>query len=102
MEETNSIIDWCETNWEKDSITAPPMDDKTALKFLFDYLVPNDYCIPYSCSSEQANTELVCYVIKEYSTKYKKEFKLNEKKKKLERKYNHKVNKIVNYYRYKR
>jgi len=102
MSNSNSIIDWCNTNWNDNSITAPPMDDKTALNFLFDYLVPNDYYISYACSNEQANTELVCYIIKEYSNKYKKEFKLKEKKKKLERKYKHKVNKIINHYRYKR
>ena len=102
MDNSNSIVDWCEKNWDKDSIVAPPMDDKTALDFLFDYLVPNDYYITYSCSGAQANTELVCYIIEHYSTKYKKEVKLNEKKKKLEHKYNRKVNKVINYYRYKR
>lgn len=94
MEEIKSIIDWCETNWGKDSITAPSMNNETALKFLFDYLVPNDYYIPYSCNNEQANTELVCYIIQNYSKKFKKEIKLNEKKRILKNKYNHELNKL--------
>jgi hypothetical protein len=51
------------------------MDDATALNFLIDYLVPEDYYISYSCGRSQANTEMVSYILQKYSKKYRKELK---------------------------
>ena len=87
-----SIIDWCNDNWNDNSITAPPMDDKTALDFLTDYLLPDGFYISYSCSPGQVNTEIVCYLIKEYSKRLKNEVKSNKKIEQLE----NKINKIKN------
>ena len=81
-----SIIDWCNDNWEDNDITAPVMDDKTALDFLANYLLPNGFYINYSCSRGQANTEIVCYLIEEYSKIFKNEYRCRKKIKKLENK----------------
>ncbi len=62
------------------------MDDHIALKMLYDYLLPDGYCITYSCSGEQANTEIVNYLIHLYSKKADIELKRLSKKKKLEEK----------------
>lgn len=74
-----SIIDWCEENWKGDSITAPEMDDKTAIEFLAEYLLYDGFYIGYSCNHKQANTEIVCQLIKDYSRKYKNELKARNK-----------------------
>ena len=87
----NSIIDWCNDNWEDDSITAPVMDDKTALDFLADYLLPDEFYVSYSCSRGQANTEIVCYLIEEYAKRFKNEYRHRKKIKKLE----DKIDKII-------
>lgn len=81
-----SIIDWCNDNWEEDNIFPPAMDDKTALDFLYDYLLPDGFYISYSCGRGQANTEIVCYLIKKYSKRYENEVKSRKKIKKLENK----------------
>lgn len=67
------------------------MDDKTALDFLTDYFLPDGFYISYSCSRGQANTEIVCYLIEEYSKRFKNEYKCRKKIKKLE----DKIDKII-------
>lgn len=89
-----SIIDWCEEHWNKNSITAPEMDDKTAIEFLAEYLLYDGFYIGYSCNHKQANTEIVCQLIKDYSQKYKNELKARNKIKETKNKIKGLENKI--------
>lgn len=77
MGDTNieSFHKWLEENWDEHNIFPPGMDDATALDFLIDYLVPEDYYISYSCGKSQANTEMVSYILQKYSQKYANELK---------------------------
>ena len=81
-----SIIDWCNENCKSNSITAPEMDDRTALEFLFEYLLYDGFYISYPCNNKQANTEIVCQLIKDYSRRYKNELKARNKIKKVRNK----------------
>lgn len=76
--------DWLESNWERNNLMPPSLDDQKALEFLFEYLVEDDFYLSVSIGREQANTELVGYILEKYSKKYKKELKQTRKRRKKE------------------
>ena len=78
---TESFQEWLEKNWDEHNIFPPGMDDSTALNFLIDYLVPENCCIAYSCGKSQANTEMVNYILQNYSKKYANELKAKKMEK---------------------
>ena len=78
---TESFHKWLKEHRDKNNIYPPGMDDSTALNFLIDYLVPENYCIAYSCGKSQANTEMVSYILQKYSKKYANELKAIKMKK---------------------
>lgn len=81
-----SIAEWNRQHYKKNSVCAPEMDDHTALKILFAYLIPDGDYIPYSCNDKQANTEYVNDILQMYSKRYEIERNNYFKKKKLEEK----------------
>ena len=75
-----NLIDWLKEHDEKDNILAPPMDAQTAVNFLCDYLLGEDFVIMYPASNDQANTEIVCEILHKYSKRLRKEIRAEKKK----------------------
>lgn len=76
-----NLIDWLKEHWDKDNILAPCMDAQTAVNFLCDYLLGDDFCIMYPATNDQANTEIVCEILQKYSKRLRKEIRAEKKKK---------------------
>lgn len=74
-----NIIEWLKEHGEKDNILAPSMDAQTAVNFLCDYLLGDDFCIMYPASNGQANTEIVCEILQKYSKRLRKEIRAKKK-----------------------
>ena len=73
-----TIIEWLRdknSTENKDNILAPCMDAQTAVNFLIDYLIGDDWYVAYSACTEQVNTEAVMFILQKFSRKYKKELK---------------------------
>jgi hypothetical protein len=67
-------------NWLKDhtdpkNIFAPPMEAQTAVDFLIDYLLGEDWCVVDPISTQQINTQAVFEILLKYSKKFRKERK---------------------------
>lgn len=71
---------WLDGNWEKDNMFPPSLDAQTALNFLQEYLLGEDWYIVNPLSTSQANCEVVHDILYKYSKKYRKEIKNNKKK----------------------
>ena len=56
-------------------ICPPPMSDKTALEFLKNYLLDEDWYAVLPMPHEQVNTALVHDILYKYSKRYRKEYK---------------------------
>lgn len=56
-------------------IMPAPMDARLAVNVLADYLLGEDWYIPYSTSPEQANTEIVVAILRKYSKEFRKDWK---------------------------
>ena len=74
-----NFIDWLKEHEEKDNILAPSMDAQTAVNFLCDYLLGEDFCIMYPASTGQANTEIVGEILHKYSKRFRKEVRAEKK-----------------------
>ena len=72
--------EWLDENWEKDNMFPPPLDPQTALNFLQNYLLGEDWYIVNPLSTSQVNCEVVHDILYKYSKKYRKEIKNNKKK----------------------
>lgn len=73
-----TIIEWLRdknSTENKDNILAPCMDAQTAVNFLIDYLIGDDWYVAYPACTEQVNTEAVMFILQKFSRKYKKELK---------------------------
>ena len=73
-----TIIEWLRdknSTENKDNILAPCMDAQTAVNFLIDYLIGDDWYVAYSACTEQVNTEAVMFILQKFSRKYKEELK---------------------------
>lgn len=73
-----TIIEWLRdknSTENKDNILAPCMDAQTAVNFLIDYLIGDDWHVAYPACTEQVNTEAVMFILQKFSRKYKKELK---------------------------
>ena len=73
-----TIIEWLRdknSTENKDNILAPCMDAQTAVNFLIDYLIGDDWYVAYPACTEQVNTEAVMLILQKFSRKYKKELK---------------------------
>lgn len=73
-----TIIEWLRdknSTENKDNILAPCMDAQTAVNFLIDYLIGDDWYVAYPACVEQVNTKAVMFILQKFSRKYKKELK---------------------------
>ena len=73
-----TIIEWLRdknSTENKGNILAPCMDAQTAVNFLIDYLIGDDWYVAYPACTEQVNTEAVMFILQKFSRKYKKELK---------------------------
>jgi len=67
--------EWLEKNWKKDNMFPPPLEAQTALNFLQQYLLGEDWYIVDPIPTLQANVQVVHEILYKYSKKYRKEYK---------------------------
>lgn len=67
------FLKWLENNWQKDNMFPPCLDAQTALNFLTDYLLGEDWYVVDPLCQQQINTEIVSNILSKYSKKYRKE-----------------------------
>lgn len=70
---------WLDENWEKDNMFPPLLEPQTALNFLQEYLLGEDWYIVNPLTTGQANCEVVHDILYKYSKKYRKEIKKRKK-----------------------
>lgn len=77
-----TFTEWLEfqnSTTNKDNIFSPPMSDSTAVQFLKDYLLGDDWYVTDPLCSDQINTQIVYDILCKYSRKFRKELKQFEK-----------------------
>lgn len=67
--------EWLNKNWDKNNMFPPSLDPQTALDFLQEYLLGEDYYIVNPMPNIQANCEVVHDILYKYSKQYRKERK---------------------------
>ena len=67
--------EWLDENWDKNNMFPPSLDPQTALDFLQEYLLGEDYYIVNPMPNIQANCEVVHDILCKYSKQYRKERK---------------------------
>lgn len=67
--------EWLDKNWDKNNMFPPSLDPQTALDFLQEYLLGEDYYIVNPMPNIQANCEVVHDILYKYSKQYRKERK---------------------------
>ena len=70
-----TYTEWLNKNWDKNNMFPPSLDPQTALDFLQEYLLGEDYYIVNPMPNIQANCEVVHDILYKYSKKYRKERK---------------------------
>lgn len=70
---------WLDENLEKDNMLPPLLEPQTALNFLQEYLLGEDWYIVNPLTTSQANCEVVHDILYKYSKKYRKEIKKRKK-----------------------
>lgn len=75
-----TFTEWLDKNWEKDNMFPPSLNPQTALNFLQEYLLGEDWYIVNPLTTSQANCEVVHDILYKYSKKYRKEYKKRHKK----------------------
>lgn len=65
---------WLQHEAKDCGLMQPPMKDTTALDFLKDYLLGEDWYIVNPVNHEQGNTQLVHEILYKYSKAYRKEY----------------------------
>ena len=63
-----------EVDKDKGNMLPPKLDDRTALLFLQNYLLGENWYVASPLSHEQVNCKLVHDILYKYSKKYKKEY----------------------------
>lgn len=68
---------WAKEEFEKSkgNLILPKLDDRTALLFLQNYLLGEDWYVVSPLTHEHVNVELVHDILYKYSKKYRKEYK---------------------------
>ena len=68
---------WLKEEFEKEkyNLLPPKLDDKSALLFLQNYLLGEEWYVVCPLSHEQVNTELVHDILYKYSKKYRNEYR---------------------------
>lgn len=70
-----TYTEWLNKNWDKNNMFPPSLDPQTALDFLQEYLLGEDYYIVNPMPNIQANCEVVHDILYKYSKQYRKERK---------------------------
>lgn len=70
-----TYTEWLNKNWDKNNMFPPSLDPQTALDFLQEYLLGEDYYIINPMPNIQANCEVVHDILYKYSKQYRKERK---------------------------
>ena len=66
------FLKWLENNWQKDNMFPPCLDAQTALNFLTDYLLGEDWYVVDPSCQQQINTEIVSNILSKYSKNIEK------------------------------
>lgn len=76
-----SFVEWLKTESAKDpdNILPPELDFEKAIYFLKNYLLGENWYVPYSGSEKQITTEIVFDILRKYSKKFRKELKVCKK-----------------------
>lgn len=70
-----TYTEWLNKNWDKNNMFPPSLDPQTALDFLQEYLLGENYYIVNPMPNIQANCEVVHDILYKYSKQYRKERK---------------------------
>ena len=70
-----TYTEWLNKNWDKNNMFPPCLEPQTALDFLQEYLLGEDYYIVNPMPNIQANCEVVHDILYKYSKQYRKERK---------------------------
>ena len=70
-----TYTEWLNKNWDKNNMFPPSLDPQTALDFLQEYLLGEDYYIVNPMPNIQTNCEVVHDILYKYSKQYRKERK---------------------------
>ena len=70
-----TYTEWLNKNWDKNNMFPLSLDPQTALDFLQEYLLGEDYYIVNPMPNIQANCEVVHDILYKYSKQYRKERK---------------------------
>lgn len=70
-----SYVDWFTENKAPDNLCDPPLDPQSALQFLCDYLLGEDWYVVMPESQKQVNSAIVDEILFKYSKQYRKEVK---------------------------
>lgn len=73
----NNFIEWLKTESQKDpdNMLPPSLDYESAIVFLKNYLLGEDWYVSYPGSAEQITTDIVYCILEKYSKKFRKELK---------------------------
>lgn len=79
--DNNSFMEWLKTESQKDpdNMLPPSLDYESAVVFLKNYLLGEDWYVTYSGSAEQITTDIVYCILEKYSKKFRKELKRAKK-----------------------
>lgn len=69
----NSYVDWLLENNNPDDLCDPVLEPQTAVNFLCDYLLGEDWYVTMPESTKQVNSAIVDNILYKYSKKYRKE-----------------------------
>ena len=81
-----NILKWLKEQNEtvnEGNICPPSLEPQTAIGFLKDYLLGEDWCTVNPISQEQINVEIVFEILFKYSKRFKREYKAIKKKSKM-------------------
>ena len=68
-----TFTEWYQKNKTRWGMYPPPMSEKEALNFLCDYLLGEDWGLPYVYTRQQVNFEIVKAILTKYSDRFNAE-----------------------------
>ena len=69
----NSYLDWLKANDDPINLCDPPLDAQTAINFLCDYLLGENWYVVMPESTKQVNSVIVYDILQKYSKDFRKE-----------------------------
>lgn len=71
----NSYLDWLKANDDPKNLCDPPLDAQSAINFLCNYLLGEDWYVVMPESTQQVNSVIVYEILQKYSKDFRKELK---------------------------